>query len=264
MPCSRRVAGLDGNQRALVRSAPRASSSSVRSSGDVRDALSHPRDGLGHAAHQLHLVAVEEERTKERAVHAVAEKCSRAASRSRVNCSANCGVSSTSGLSSPCQQSMASVTVDRVILPRPSVVEWPERSSALRLSCVRHSSFVCRPGRLHHAGAQRRCRSSVPSAATDWSRRRTRAVDDELRHACRGRHRSSAGDAVALEVGRRVQEVDRVGHAVLDRELDRVHLVAERLVDRLRVADDAVAELRRQIRVVDDVAPLARIVVRPA
>ena len=36
-------------------------------------------------------------------------------------------------------------------------------------------------------------------------------------------------DAVALEVGRRIEEVDRVGHAVLDGELDGVHLVAERV-----------------------------------
>jgi len=39
----------------------------------VRDPLPHPRDGLGHAANELHLLAVEEEWTKERAVHAVAE-----------------------------------------------------------------------------------------------------------------------------------------------------------------------------------------------
>ena len=67
-------------------------------------------------------------------------------------------------------------------------------------------------------------------------------------------------DAVALEVGRRVQEIDGVRHAVLHGELDRVHLVAERGVQRLRVADDARAELGREIGVIDEVAALARIV----
>ena len=69
----RRVAGLDGNQRALVVRQRHGIEQLRPLERDVGDALSHPRDGLGHAAHQLHLLVVEEERTKERAVHAVAE-----------------------------------------------------------------------------------------------------------------------------------------------------------------------------------------------
>ena len=81
-----------------------------------------------------------------------------------------------------------------------------------------------------------------------------RAIDHELRHLLDHHVEVERRDAIALEVGRRVQEVDRVGHAVLDRELDRVHLVAERQVDRLRVADDARAELGGQVLVLDEVA----------
>ena len=80
-----------------------------------------------------------------------------------------------------------------------------------------------------------------------------RAIDDEVRHLLDDVREVERRDAIALEVRRRIQVVDRVGHAVLDRELDRVHLVAERQVDRLRVADDPRADLRRQVLVLDEV-----------
>ena len=51
-------------------------------------------------------------------------------------------------------------------------------------------------------------------------------------------------DGVQLGVGRGVHEVDGVGHAVLDGELDGVQVVAERLADRVRIALDA-GEQRR-------------------
>ena len=54
-------------------------------------------------------------------------------------------------------------------------------------------------------------------------------------------------DAVALEVRRGVQEIDRVGHAVLDGELDRVHLVPQRIIQRRRIPDDPGAEVRGQV-----------------
>ena len=55
------------------------------------------------------------------------------------------------------------------------------------------------------------------------------------------------GDAVAFEIGCGIQKIDCVGHAVLDGEFDGVHFVAERLIDGLRIFDDARAELGRKI-----------------
>ena len=54
-------------------------------------------------------------------------------------------------------------------------------------------------------------------------------------------------DRVQVGVRRRVHEVDRVGNAVLDRELDGVEVVAERAAQRARVALDA-REQRRSDR----------------
>src|SRR5580704_17973760 len=49
------------------------------------------------------------------------------------------------------------------------------------------------------------------------------AVDHELRHAIDYVAEIKFRDAIALEVWRRVQEIDCVWDAVLDGELDRVH-----------------------------------------
>src|SRR5687768_3583742 len=62
------------------------------------------------------------------------------------------------------------------------------------------------------------------------------ALDYEGGHLFDDMREIEVGDAIPLEVGRRIQIVDRVRHTVLDRKLNRVHLVAERLIDRLRVA----------------------------
>ena len=53
---------------------------------------------------------------------------------------------------------------------------------------------------------------------------------------------------VQVGVGRRVHEVDRVRHAVFDRELHGVQVVAERLAERLRVALDPREQLGRICR----------------
>src|SRR6266849_4136549 len=68
------------------------------------------------------------------------------------------------------------------------------------------------------------------------------------------------GDAVALHIGSGIEEIDGVGDLVLDGEFDGVHFVAERLVDGLRVFDDARAELFGKIFVLDEVAALLGIV----
>ena len=66
-------------------------------------------------------------------------------------------------------------------------------------------------------------------------------------------------DGVAVGVGRGVAEVDRVGHAVVDGELDGVKIVAERLIQREHIALDAREQLGRGGRAVDDVAQVVRV-----
>src|SRR6516162_4341179 len=102
-----------------------------------------------------------------------------AARRSAVNCPANCGVSSTSGLSRPCQQSMASVTVDRNSL----------------LDC---SGSATRAGRLTDDARRRTepgqlfpARPGVGQGAGDG------AVDDERRHLVEHEIEIVLRDAVA-------------------------------------------------------------------
>src|SRR2546430_10912830 len=100
------------------------------------------------------------------------------------------------------------------------------------MPCALHSTG------LAHADHLRPARPTLLRLAVE------RAIDDELRHLLNRNLEIVRRDAVALEVGRRVEKIDRVRHAVLYGELDRVHLVAERGVQRLRVANDARAELR--------------------
>src|SRR5579862_4399205 len=80
------------------------------------------------------------------------------------------------------------------------------------------------------------------------------AVDDQLGHLFDDVAEIKFGDTVALKVGSRIQEIDGIGHAVLYRELDRIHFVAKRLIDRLRIFHDARAELCGKISVIDQVA----------
>src|SRR5437870_1124909 len=68
-------------------------------------------------------------------------------------------------------------------------------------------------------------------------------------------------DAGALEIRRGIQKVDGVGHPAFDGELDGVHFVAQRLVDRLRIFHHARAELRRQVLMVDQVFAFLGIIV---
>ena len=68
------------------------------------------------------------------------------------------------------------------------------------------------------------------------------------------------GERVDVEVGRRIHEVDRVRHTVLDGEFDRVHVVAQGLHDRAAVLHDALTERGSHVCVVDDVGPRARVV----
>ena len=87
------------------------------------------------------------------------------------------------------------------------------------------------------------------------------AVDDQAGHFVDDVFEIKFGDAVALEIRSGIQEIDGVGDSVLDREFDGVHLVAEGLVDRLRVFHDTRAELGRQIVMIDEVLALLGIVV---
>src|SRR5580704_3344456 len=68
-----------------------------------------------------------------------------------------------------------------------------------------------------------------------------RAIDHKTSHAVYHMLEIKFGDAVALEIGRRIQEVDGVWHTLLDRKFDGVHFVPEGLVDALRVAHHALA-----------------------
>ena len=87
-----------------------------------------------------------------------------------------------------------------------------------------------------------------------------RAIDDEVRHLFDDMFEIKFGDAIAFEIGRGIQEVDRPGHAVFDREFDRIHFVAERLIDGACVVHDAGAEIFRKIVVLDEVAAFFGIV----
>src|ERR1700722_6585584 len=69
------------------------------------------------------------------------------------------------------------------------------------------------------------------------------AVDDQLGHLFDDMPEIKFRDAVALKIGSGIQEIDGVGHALLDCELDRIHLVAERLIDCLRIFHDARTQL---------------------
>ena len=179
------------------------------------------------------VVVGQEERPQERAVEAVAEREPRRAHAAPENASPpRRPTAPRRAGAAPCQH------VDRVTprAPPPQSPDW-------------------RPDEAGDVGLRP---ASAPTAATGRtpSPFSARSID-EPRHPVEHQVEVVVGDAVAFEVRRRVQEVDRVRHAVLDGELDRVHLVAERLVDRPRVAHDALAELGRQVRVVDDVAALA-------
>ena len=68
------------------------------------------------------------------------------------------------------------------------------------------------------------------------------------------------GDAVALEIGGGVEEVNGVRDAIFDGEFDGVHFVAESLIDGLRVEDDAGAEFGGEVVVFDKIAALFGIV----
>src|SRR5215472_17205421 len=85
-------------------------------------------------------------------------------------------------------------------------------------------------------------------------------VDHQSRHLFYDQLKIEFRDAVAFEIRRGIEEVDGIGHAVLYRELDGVHFVPEGLIDGLRVLDDAHAQCRGQVRVVDQVLALFRIV----
>src|SRR5580765_3963208 len=81
-----------------------------------------------------------------------------------------------------------------------------------------------------------------------------RAVNHHRAHLLDAHLEVERRDAIALEVGCRVEEIDRVRHAVFHRELDGVHLVAERVVEGAGVLDDTRAKFRREVAVIDEVA----------
>ena len=86
------------------------------------------------------------------------------------------------------------------------------------------------------------------------------AVNHEAGHAIHYMREIKFGDAVALEIGRGIQEVNGVRDAIFDGEFDGVHFVAQRLIDGLRVAHDARAEFGGKIVVLHKIAALFGIV----
>ena len=87
-----------------------------------------------------------------------------------------------------------------------------------------------------------------------------RSIDHQTSHAVHHMFEIKFGDAVALEIRRRIQEVDGIRYALLDCKLDGVHFVSKRLVDGLRVAHNALAQLWRKIIVVHEIAALLGII----
>src|SRR5260370_33741412 len=87
-----------------------------------------------------------------------------------------------------------------------------------------------------------------------------RAVNHQPRHRFYYMLEIEFRNAVTLEIRRWIQEVDGVGHALFDGELDRVHLVAQRLIDGLRIFHDPRPEFRRQVLMVDKIFPFLGIV----
>ena len=71
-----------------------------------------------------------------------------------------------------------------------------------------------------------------------------RAVDHQLRHLIQHHLEVIRRNPVALEIRRGIQKVDRVRHIALDRKLNRVHFVAQRLIDALRILHDALRHRR--------------------
>src|SRR5579863_5490209 len=64
-----------------------------------------------------------------------------------------------------------------------------------------------------------------------------RAVHHQPSHLVHNVIEIKFSNAIALEIRRCVEKVNRVRNAMLDLKLDRVHLVAEGLIDSLRVFD---------------------------
>ena len=87
------------------------------------------------------------------------------------------------------------------------------------------------------------------------------AVNDESGHFVHDVLEIKFGDALALHIGSGIQEIDGVGHAVLDGEFDGVHFVAEGFIDGLGILDDASAELGGEVIVIDEIFSFFGIVV---
>src|SRR5580704_2170130 len=86
-------------------------------------------------------------------------------------------------------------------------------------------------------------------------------VNDKAGHFVDDMLEIKFSDAVALHIGSGIQEIDGVGNSVLDGKFDGIHFVAEGFVDRLRIFDDASAELGREVIVIDEIFSLFGIVV---
>src|SRR5262249_31770884 len=70
-----------------------------------------------------------------------------------------------------------------------------------------------------------------------------RAIDHQSGHLLDDMLEIKLRNTVALEVRCGIQEVDGIWHSILDRKLNRVHFVAQCLIDRLRILDDACSQL---------------------
>ena len=87
-----------------------------------------------------------------------------------------------------------------------------------------------------------------------------RKPDGEIGHAFDHPLEVVGRERIDIHVRRRIHEIDRVGNAVADRELDRIHVIAERPHEGLRVSDHARTDFGAQVGMIEDVATFLGIV----
>src|SRR5467141_4689412 len=180
----------------------------------------------------------------------------------------------------------------RIRLNKSSGSAGTRRSVAFKIAC--HSSAGDGDG-IQGVGApvislrslcgsgSRSCRTPLPGGGALWRARKSggganaehlfpawpwirslavqRAVNHQPRHFLHHVLEIEFRNAVALEIRRGIQEVDGVGYAVFDGELDGIHFVAQRLIDGLRIFHHTRAELRSQVLMVDQVLAFLGIIV---
>src|ERR1700730_12432494 len=106
-------------------------------------------------------------------------------------------------------------------------------SRSLRGPCSRSSRSPLSGGDALWRSRESRGRSDAKHLFPSWPGIRSlavqRAVDHQTRHFFHHVLEIEFRDAIAFEIRRGIQEVNGVGHAIFDGELDGVHFVAQRL-----------------------------------